>query len=86
MTCMICLILHTHVYIAQSLSQYIFSNNMSRSIPSFIQLIDIERLNWSEFKKELSSKNDKQMLTSYLKTQNYIHNIYLTPTDKYISF
>ncbi len=33
---------------------------MGRSIPSFRQLIDIERLNWSEFKKELPSKKDKQ--------------------------
>ena len=33
---------------------------MGRSIPSFRQLIDIERLNWSEFKKELPSKRDKQ--------------------------
>lgn len=33
---------------------------MGRSIPSFRQLIEIERLNWSEFKKELPSKNDKQ--------------------------
>jgi hypothetical protein len=33
---------------------------MGRSIPSFRQLIEIERLNWSEFKKELSSKNEKE--------------------------
>lgn len=33
---------------------------MGRSIPSFRQLIEIERLNWSEFKKELPSKNDRQ--------------------------
>ena len=32
---------------------------MGRSIPSFRHLIEIERLNWSEFKKELPSK-DKQ--------------------------
>ena len=35
---------------------------MGRSIPSFRQLIEIERANWSEFKKELPSKNDKQAL------------------------
>jgi hypothetical protein len=33
---------------------------MGRSIPSFRQLIEIERLNWSEFKKELPTKNDKE--------------------------
>ena len=33
---------------------------MGRSIPSFRQLIEIERLNWSEFKKELPSKNEKE--------------------------
>jgi hypothetical protein len=33
---------------------------MGRSIPSFRQLIEIERLNWSEFKKGLPSKIDRQ--------------------------
>ncbi|WP_458718823.1 hypothetical protein [Candidatus Nitrosocosmicus sp. R] len=33
---------------------------MGRSIPSFRHLIEIERLNWSEFKKELPSKNEKE--------------------------
>jgi hypothetical protein len=33
---------------------------VGRSIPSFRQLIEIERLNWSEFKKELTSKKDKE--------------------------
>jgi len=33
---------------------------MGRSIPSFRHLIEIERLNWSEFKKELSTKNVKE--------------------------
>ncbi len=32
---------------------------MGRSIPSFRQLIEFERLNWSEFKKGLPIKNDK---------------------------
>jgi hypothetical protein len=34
---------------------------MGRSIPSFRQLIEIERLNWSEFKKELSTKKEKEV-------------------------
>jgi hypothetical protein len=33
---------------------------MGRSIPSFRYLIEIERLNWSEFRKELPSKKDKE--------------------------
>jgi hypothetical protein len=33
---------------------------MGLSIPSFRQLIEIERLNWSEFKKGLPTKNDKE--------------------------
>ena len=33
---------------------------MGRSIPSFRQLIEIERLNWSRFKTGLPSKEDKQ--------------------------
>ena len=33
---------------------------MGRSIPSFRHLIEIERLNWYEFKKGLSTKNDKE--------------------------
>jgi hypothetical protein len=34
---------------------------MGRSIPSFRHLIEIERSNWSEFKKEVSLKNEKQV-------------------------
>jgi len=37
-----------------------YANQMGRSIPSFRHLIEIERLNWSEFKKKLSTKNDKE--------------------------
>ena len=37
-----------------------FFNQMGRSIPSFRHLIEIERLNWSEFKKALPIKNEKQ--------------------------
>ncbi len=33
---------------------------MGRSIPSFRQLIEIERLNWSEFKKDPPSKKEKE--------------------------
>ena len=33
---------------------------MGRSIPSFRQLIEIERMNWSEFKKALPSKKEKE--------------------------
>jgi hypothetical protein len=35
---------------------------MGRSIPSFRQLIEIEHLVWSEFKKELKNRNDKKAL------------------------
>ncbi len=37
---------------------------MGRSIPSFRQLIEIERLNWSEFKKVLPTKKDKEAFDS----------------------
>ncbi|WP_458719197.1 hypothetical protein [Candidatus Nitrosocosmicus sp. R] len=50
------------------------------SIPSFRHLIEIERLNWSEFKKVLSTKNDKEafntmfenakLYTQYLSNSN----------------
>ena len=33
---------------------------MGRSIPSFRHLIEIERLNWSEFRKGLPSKDEKE--------------------------
>ena len=33
---------------------------MGRSIPSFRQLLRLSDLNWSEFKKELPTKNDKE--------------------------
>jgi hypothetical protein len=33
---------------------------MGRSIPSFRQLLEIERLNWSSFKKRLPTKKDRQ--------------------------
>ena len=37
---------------------------MGRSIPSFRQLIEIEKLVWSEFKKELKNRNDKKAFDS----------------------
>jgi hypothetical protein len=33
---------------------------MGRTIPSFRQLLEIERLDWSDFKKSLPAKKDKQ--------------------------
>jgi hypothetical protein len=33
---------------------------MGRTIPSFIQLVEIEKLDWSTFKKQLPTKKDKQ--------------------------
>ena len=38
----------------------ILSYPMGRSIPSFRHLIEIERLNWSEFRKGLPSKDEKE--------------------------
>jgi hypothetical protein len=37
---------------------------MGRSIPSFRQLIEIERSNWSEFRKGLHTKNEKEALSN----------------------
>ena len=37
---------------------------MGRSIPSFRQLIEIEHLVWSQFKKELGNRNDKKAFDS----------------------
>lgn len=39
-----------------------FCHLIGRSISTFRQLIEIERLNWSEFKKELPTKNVKEAL------------------------
>ena len=33
---------------------------MARTIPSFRQLVEIEKLDWSSFKKQLPTKKDKQ--------------------------
>ena len=53
-----------YVHIVTLRKGYIFaitlSNLMGRSIPSFRHLIEIERSNWSEFKKGLSPKVEKQ--------------------------
>ena len=53
---------------------------MGRSIPSFRHLIEIERSNWSDFKKELSTKKEKvafdiifenaRLYTQYLSNAN----------------
>jgi hypothetical protein len=53
---------------------------MGQSIPSFRQLIEIERLNWFEFKKGLPTKNEKEafdtifenaiLYTQYLSNSN----------------
>ena len=34
---------------------------MGRTIPSFRQLLEIEKQDWSSFKKQLPSKKDKQV-------------------------
>lgn len=49
---------------------------MGRSILSFRQLIEIERLNWSNFKIELPLKK-KRLLIPYLIVPNFILLIYL---------
>lgn len=41
-----------------------FLSSMGRSIPSFRQLIEIDKLAWSDFKKELKTKNDKKVFDS----------------------
>ena len=48
---------------------------MGRSIPSFRMLIDIERLEWANFKKELSKK-DKQIFNKlFLIPKLYCHTL-----------
>jgi len=48
---------------------------MGRSIPSFRMLIDIERLEWTNFKKELSKK-DKQIFSKlFLIPKLYCHSL-----------
>ena len=37
---------------------------MGRTIPSFRQLLEIEKLDWSDFKKALPTKKDKQAFDS----------------------
>jgi hypothetical protein len=39
---------------------YRYFHLMGRSIPSFRHLLEIEKLNWSSFKKRLPTKKDKQ--------------------------
>ena len=50
---------------------------MGRSIPSFRQLIDIERMNWSEFRKELSSKSNKKAFDLIFENAKLYTYIYL---------
>ena len=45
---------------------------MGRSIPSFRQLIEIERLNWSEFRKGLPSKDEKEAFNTIFENANLI--------------
>jgi hypothetical protein len=54
---------------------------MGRSIPSFRQLIEIERLNWSEFKKELATKDDKQAFDTIFKNAK-LYTQYLSNANR----
>ena len=59
------------------------SNQMGRSIPSFRQLIEIERLNWSEFKKGLPTKNDKQEFDAIFETAT-LYTQYLSNANRLV--
>jgi hypothetical protein len=61
------------------------SNLMGRSIPSFRHLIEIERLNWSSFKKYLSSKNDKAAFDSIFKNAR-LYTQYLSNANMPVPF
>jgi hypothetical protein len=54
---------------------------MGRSIPSFRQLIEIERLNWSEFKKALSFKNEKEAFDTIFKNAT-LYTQYLSNANR----
>ena len=54
---------------------------MGRSIPSFRHLIEIERLNWFEFKKELPSKNDKQAFDTFFENAK-LYTQYLSNANR----
>jgi hypothetical protein len=48
------------IHCVKFLAMYRYFHLMGRSIPSFRQLLEFERLNWSSFKKLLPTKKDKQ--------------------------
>jgi hypothetical protein len=54
---------------------------MGRSIPSFRQLIEIERFNWSEFKKELSTKNEKEAFNTVFENAT-LYSQYLSNANR----
>ena len=43
---------------------------MGRTIPSFIQLVESEKLNWSAFKKLLPTEKDKQVFDGLFENVN----------------
>ena len=49
---------------------------MGRTIPSFRQLLEIEKLDWSGYKKSLPTKKDKKPLMGYLRMPIYMPLIY----------
>jgi hypothetical protein len=48
---------------------------MVRTIPSFRQLLEIEKLDWFSFKKQLPSKKDKQSFDEIFENAYCIHVI-----------
>lgn len=60
-----------------------YANQMGRSIPSFRHLIEIERLNWAEFKKELSTKNDKEAFNTIFENAK-LYTQYLSNANRLV--
>ena len=58
---------------------------MGRSIPSFRHLIEIERLNWSGFKKELPSKNEKEAFNTIFENAK-LYTQYLSNANRPVPF
>jgi hypothetical protein len=54
---------------------------MGRSIPSFRQLIEKERSNWTEFKKELPTKNDKEAFNTIFENAK-LYSQYLSNANR----
>src|SRR5689334_23682677 len=52
--------LYLIIHCVKFLARYCYFHSMGRSIPSFRHLLEIEKLNWSSFKKLLLTKKDKQ--------------------------